>query len=111
MLQSLKTLLIVAGIVALWAGSSALYGWRYQFVLPCMSLGVAVCALLLILVSRNEDNWRQLTWQPYSGEQSAWLLFGCLFGLPVMILVGALVTWIGTLALKWLSILALAAPI
>lgn len=114
MRQGLQTLLIIMGIVASWALPSALFGWKYENAQPCMSLAVVICALLLLLASRNENTWRRLTWQPYDEKQSAWLLLGFLFGIPVMILVGVLVTWfveLIELLLRWLGILALAASI
>lgn len=97
--QSMKTLLIVSVIILLWAGSSALYGSIFQLVQPCMSFGVVICAVMLLLINRDENSWRRLTWQPYDEKQSPGLLLVFLVGLPVTILVGALVTWLVALIL------------
>lgn len=92
--QSMKTFLIIGSIVLLWAGSSGLLGLVFRIVQPCMSLGVVVCTLLLLAVSRNENSWRRLTWQPYEDDDSNIILFGILFGVPVAILFAALLEWL-----------------
>lgn len=109
--QSMKTLLIVTALIVWWAGASAVYGLTLQWVQPCMSFGVVICALLLLLVSRNENSWKRMTGQPYDEEQSAGFLLIFLIGLPVTILLGAFVTWLGTLILMWLGFPALSIPI
>lgn len=95
--QPLKSLLIVVTVIVAWAGTSALFGSMLGVMMPCMSLGVFMSGLFLLIASNHENNWKRLTWQPYNEEESSGVLFMILVGFPVTILAGGLFVWLGSL--------------
>lgn len=91
--KSVKTLLVVAIIVLLWAVASGVYGWLLRWVQPCMSLGVSLCAGMLLILSHDENGWRRATFQSYiddPNEPPNFLPF-FVWGTPLLILFMALV--------------------
>lgn len=85
-------------VIVLWAAPSAFLGRAFGIVQPCAFLGIILCLLLLLPISRNEDTWRRLTFQGYDEEgregidsNPAKLVLGLLVVLPFIIFFGALV--------------------
>ncbi|MEM7133197.1 MAG: hypothetical protein AAF702_43255 [Chloroflexota bacterium] len=99
--QSIKSFLIITAIIAIWAAPSALLGASYQIALPCTSLGILIAGIMILAISNNEDLWKRITWQDYEESDAndgvmepLGLVFGCLVGLPISILLLAIASWI-----------------